>query len=306
MSGLHMFSRWICKTIYRLTHSEKYRHNKNLWPYFKVEREPLGAIKNVFFKKEKLNTIEVNRNERTKPLLIMASGPSVNEISTTFFDDYFDYMGVNGAGAMASIAFDWYVIIDRSFVINRIDLVREIVSRDELTLFCPCKCLESICSLIPWEAIRCKFKIIETVTDSTVHQFLGATYPIKKGDAHFFWHNGIGFSDDVNRVVFDCGTVTYPALQIACALGYKEIYLVGLDMNNFTAPRFYENQSDVQSTRLARDFNNIINAFITAQSYCERNNIQIVNVSPASAVNAFPKLAWSKVEKQSVLALASA
>ncbi|MEQ6277099.1 lipopolysaccharide core biosynthesis protein RfaZ [Kluyvera huaxiensis] len=297
MAGIDVFSKWVCKTTYRLTHSEKYRHNKNFWPYFKVEREPSGTIHNVFFKKEKLNNIEIAHVEKTKPLLIMASGPSVNGIARQFFDDHFDYMGVNGASAMTAITFDWYAIIDKSFVIERIDLVREMVSREELVLFCPCKCLASICALVPWEEIRCKFKIIETVTNSTVHQFLGATYPVTADEAPFYWRNGVGFSDDINRVLFDYGTVTYPALQIACALGYKEIYLAGLDMNNFTTPRFYEQKENMLSTRLERDFNPVINAFITAQLYCEENNIHVVNLSPASAVNAFPKVAWDSVEK---------
>lgn len=297
MAVIDVFSKWVCKTTYRLTHSEKYRHNKNLWPYFKVEREPSGTIHNVFFKKEKLNNIEIAHVERTRPLLIMASGPSVNGIACEFFDDHFDYMGVNGASAMAAIPFDWYTIIDKSYVIKRIDLVREMVSREDLVLFCPCKCLASICALIPWQEIRCKFKIIETVTNSSVHQFLGATYPVTADEAPFYWRNGMGFSDDINQVLFDYGTVTYPALQIACALGYKDIYLAGLDMNNFTTPRFYEQRENMLSTRLERDFNPIINAFITAQLYCEENNIHVMNLSQASAVNAFPKVAWDSVEK---------
>lgn len=297
MTGIDLFSRWVCKTAYRLTHSEKYRHNKNLWPYFKVERNSSGSIQHVFYKKRKLNNIEITAIERTRPLLILASGPSVNTIPSGFFDDHFDYMGVNGAIAMRSMDFEWYTIIDRGFVIKRIDLVREIVSRENIVLFCPCKCLEVICSLIPWRDIRCKFKIIETVTNAIVHQFLGATYPIEPANPSFNWYNEFGFSDDVNRLIFDYGTVTYPALQIACALGYKNIYIAGLDMSNFAIPRFYECSDNMQSTRLERDFNHIINAFITAQSYCEHNNVQVINLSLSSAVTAFPKIAWNQLEK---------
>ena len=297
MARIDIISRWVYKTTYRLTHSEKYRHNKNLWPYFKVERKPSGTIQNVFFKKEKLNNVDVQRTERAKPLLILASGPSVNHIARDFFDHRFDYMGVNGASALPGIPFAWYTIIDRSFILNRIDLVKKIVFRKELVLFCPCKCLEVICSLIPWQDIRCQFKIIETVTNSTVHQFLGATYPVTPDDPHFYWRNGMGFSDDINRFIFDYGTVVYPALQIACALGYKNIYIAGLDMNHFTAPRFYECQDDTLSTWLERDFNPIINAFMAAQSFCMDNDTRVINLSPASAVCAFPKCAWEIVEK---------
>lgn len=299
MTRIDILSKWFCKTVYRLTHSEKYSHNKNLWPYFKVERKPTGAIQNVYFKKAKLNNVELDVAERNKPLLIMASGPSVKHIDNTFFDDYFDYMGVNGSCAMEGVNFRWYVIIDRNFIIKRLDLVRKMVAQPDLILFCPCKCLESICSLIPWAHIRCQFKVIEVITQHHLQPFLGEKSPVLPNANGYHWAEGMGFSDDVQRAVFDYGTVAYPALQIACALGYKKIYLAGLDMTQFNAPRFYEQANDVLSTQLERNFDTIVKSFTVAKSYCDQNNIEVVNLSPQSAVESFQKLPWMHVAKAS-------
>lgn len=298
MSGINIFSRWVCKTFYRLTHSEKYDHNKNLWPYFKVQRKPCGMIQNVYFKNSRLNHIDIEARARNKPLLIMASGPSVNRIRGEFYDDYFDYMGVNGACALTPINFRWYVIIDRSFIINKLDFIREIVGVSDLVLFCPCKCLEAICSLIPPSRIRCQFKIIETITNAMCETFLGKAYPVEPNDGEYHWFNETGFSAHLSRAVFDYGTVAYPALQIACALGYKHIYFAGLDMNSFHSPRFYEKADNILSTRLQRDFDKITRAFTAAHSYCDKHDINVVNLSTESAVTVFPRQSWETVIKR--------
>lgn len=297
MTRIDRFAKWICKTTYRLTHTHQYKHNKNLWPYFKVERTPAGTIEAVYFKHKKINTVAVDRVERSKPLVIMATGPSVNNIEPSFFNDRFDYLGVNGALSMPSVSFSWYVIIDRNFVIKRLELVKSLVARADMIVFCAYTSLESICSYIPWDEIRCQFKIFETSSSTRIRRFMEPTMPIKPNDEHYYWYNEIGFSDDLDRCLFDYGTVAYPALQIACILGYKEIYIAGLDMNNFSTPRFYETPEDKLSTRLDLDFDDISRSFDTAQSYCKKNNIRVINLSPTSAINAFPKLNWDRVDK---------
>lgn len=297
MTRIDSLLKWMCKTIYRTTHSKKYHHNKNLWPFFKVVRKPSGIIDEVYYKKNKIESVALETKERIKPLMIMATGPSVNHIARTFFDDRFDYLGVNGSFSIKTIDYEWYVIIDRSFVLNRLALVKEIVAKENMTLFCAYTSLESIFTHIPKNDIHCRIKIFETASQVGVRRFLSPLSPIDYHDENFHWFNGFGFTNNIEKVVFDYGTVTYPALQIACALGYKRIYIVGLDMNNFNAPRFYETAKDKLSTRLDLDFSAINGAFISARSYCELNNIQVINLSPESAIGSFPKMNWDKVEK---------
>jgi len=292
MPGIDKFTKWICKTIYRNTHSEKYHHNKNIWPFFKVERNASGQLGNAYFKRNKITNIELHISEKNKPLVIMATGPSVKHIDKLFFDDRFDYLGVNGAFSMRNVHFDWYVIIDRDFVRERLALVKEIVSREDLILFCTYNSLDSIFSNIAFENVRCRIKIFETASSTQVNRFLLSRCQINRSNEHFHWHQNFGFSDKIEEALFDYGTVTYPALQIACLLGYKQIYIVGLDMNNFNTPRFYETSEDKLGTRLNLDFDNITHSFLAAQAYCQAHNIQVVNLSPESAIEAFPKMSW--------------
>lgn len=297
MLGTDKFSKWIFKTIYRNTHPRSYHHNKNLWPYFKVKRKDNGFISDVFFKHNKIDDCALDVNVKTKPLVIMATGPSVSEIASHFFDTSFDYLGVNGAVSMRNVRFDWYVIIDRDFVCKRLSLVQEVVAREDIILFCTYNSLGAIFANIPVDNIRCHFKIFETASNSGIKRFLGPVSTIDFSDGNYYWYNGFGFSDNIERLLFDYGTVTYAALQIACLLGYKEIYIAGLDMNNFHVPRFYENPQDKLSTRLDIDFDNIYSSFVTAKEYCSAHNIQVFNLSPESAIDAFPKICWDNVVK---------
>lgn len=49
----------------------------------------------------------------------------------------------------------------------------------------------------------------------------------------------IGFSKDMSQGFFDARTVMYVALQLACHLGFEQVFLVGFDLNP-SAGRFYE------------------------------------------------------------------
>lgn len=298
MMVINSLSKWFCKTLYRTTHSQQYHHNKNLWPFFKVVRNESGGIDTVYFKNKQINTAVIDKQQRKKPLLIMATGPSINHIDIRFFNESFDYFGVNGAFSMEHIDFKWYTITDRNFILFRLPLVKALVARDDLTIFCPYTTLETIFSNIEWRNIRCRFKIFEAISGAHVYKFLGAKENLIINDEHFHWLAGAGFSDNIDHGVFDYGTVVYPALQIGCALGYREIYIAGLDMNNFEQPRFYETAENKLGTRLDRDFEQIRHSFYAAQSYCELNNIRVVNLSPESAIDAFPKLSWMETDKQ--------
>nr|WP_308451901.1 lipopolysaccharide biosynthesis protein [Pseudomonas putida] len=57
-----------------------------------------------------------------------------------------------------------------------------------------------------------------------------------------FWGNrsrSVGFSKDLSQGFFDARTVAYAALQIACHLGFNQVFLVGVDLDQ-SVGRFYE------------------------------------------------------------------
>lgn len=225
-------------------------------------------------------------------MIIIATGPSVNVIPTDFFDqDQYDFLGVNGAISLPEINFQFYCIIDQSFVKKRIDLVQKIVSDDEITLFCNYLSLYEILKLIDLSEIKCSFKLLDLITNGIGYAFMDEKKVINKdyiSDNHH-WVNGYGFSSNINDFVFDYGTVAYPALQVGYALGYEELYFVGLDMNNFNKPRFYENVVNMLPTSLDHNFITIQNAFNSASHFLKDAGVNVINLSPNSAITSFPK-----------------
>lgn len=43
---------WFLKTLYRLLHSKKYHHNKNIWYLFDVSRDKNNEITEIKYKKK--------------------------------------------------------------------------------------------------------------------------------------------------------------------------------------------------------------------------------------------------------------
>lgn len=291
------FLAWMYKTIYRNTHSKKHQHNKKMWPYFCLSRDADNRIEGMTFKDQPLNLagpddLRINAN---KPVVICASGPSVNSIPGRFFDsNQYDFIGVNGvitlANSCAGLNFNYYVIIDDSFILGRLDLVKDIIASPNHILLCNYKVLHAILFNFPLDSVVCKLKIIELYARGIAYKTLGKAEEISPGDQHYYWHREYGFSAHMDRYFFDYGTVAYVALQVAVALGYQKILLAGLDMNNFHLPRFYEQTGHVQPTGLEALFEKIDSAFLTASGYCKAHGIEVINLSPDSAIRSFTKV----------------
>ena len=66
------------------------------------------------------------------------------------------------------------------------------------------------------------------------------------------YHTGrVGFSGDIRRGVFSAQTVIFEALQVAAFLGYRQIFILGMDLNAGPGQaRFYEQGDHVARTRL--------------------------------------------------------
>ena len=291
---IKVFIRSFLKVLYKVTHSRKYYHNRNIWHLFKISRSHDGEISEVFFKGRE---IRINNNlstlKKNNELVIVASGPSVKKIKNDFFcNGKYDFFGVNGAVSVGDITFLYYCIMDPAFIRARVDLVKKIVNNKDLILFCNFISLHEIVETIDEYDIKCSFKIIESIVHGIGRHFLGSSEKIALNarEQSFHWVNGFAFSFKMNDFIFDYGTVTYPALQVACALGYKTIYIAGLDMNNFNEPRFYESASEKQPVYLRKDFHDIDGGFYAAADYCRTNNIKVINLSIDSAINSFEKM----------------
>ena len=124
------------------------------------------------------------------------------------------------------------------------------------------------------------------------------------------------FLSELPKIVLG-GTVSFAAIQILTFLGFKEIILIGVDMNykihstveskegttikakydddpNHFDPRYFgSNRSYHQPDKLA--LSSMFNAFEIASIYSKQNGVKIINAGYNSAVTSFPKIEFKSL-----------
>jgi len=300
----------VCDRLWRLSHPREMFHSRRLWPYVQqVVRDSNGVIQS--FKiwpadwSLQLTPADKIQKPQSHTGHIILSGPSVKEIDYSQFTMPY-VMGVNGSFALTKnndINFDYYVIIDNSFVRDQLELTRQIVESD-LVLFARIGVLKEISLRIPASCIKCRFVILEEVdtpaykakpSEAKLREMARSHSAISLFDAE----RCLGFSEDITLGVFGARTVAYDALQIMVWLGMTTIYFHGLDMGNAaTAPRFYETSQNRTSTTLHINFRNVIEpAFRYAGKHLRERNIRVYNLSLNSALDksTFARIDWRKL-----------
>lgn len=112
--------------------------------------------------------------------------------------------------------------------------------------------------------------------------------------------NNPQFSSDLKKGVFDSYTVTYIMIQVAVFLGFKEIYLLGMDHSYAltydstgrvmesvnTVSHFFE---DSNPSEVIANIEGMNRAYISAKKYALKHNIKIVNVTRGGKLEWFPR-----------------
>jgi len=99
------------------------------------------------------------------------------------------------------------------------------------------------------------------------------------------------FSDDAYLTVFDGYTITYSLIQIAVYMGFKEIYLLGVDRNysdkvdesNFINIGKIDNTYSQAGERMKFSYS-------MAKDYADKNNIKIINATRGGMLEVFPRV----------------
>lgn len=281
------------KQIYRYSHARPYRHNENLWPYVRISRTVEGDIAALSYKFQPVPIVPLDMLPECcgGNVLLTATGPSVNEIC---FDEVprMPAFGVNGAYFLnESVDFRFYIIVDMGFIDRRPDIVHQVINNNRITLFTTVHGIVRIIDRFSLSRIRCKLSIIENAA-SKIYQpeisndRLWEHYQQDNSIIFSESNRKIAFSQDVRHGIFDAGTVVYWALQILTYLGFNHIFIVGLDMNNFHLPRFYETEENKQPTFLPdKIISLVIPAFRHASSIMKSRNISIKNLSVNSTID---------------------
>lgn len=307
----------ILRNLYRWTHSRALRHNQVLWPLLRIERDGQGRLARCAMRwgVTPLQTAfsSIRRPAGDVAHLIL-SGPSVADIGYSELD-LPAVMGVNGSIALRRshphLRFAYYAMLDAGFVSRRRDLVADVLAQD-LLLFVTPEVLRGIAQLFSPDDIRCRIAVFEEV-----HQraYLPRAQPEQLArtlrddpdlvlfDAHAPIHP-LGFSLDPARGLFGGGTVAYSALQLLVWLGFRTLYLHGLDLRGASvSPRFYESADARLPSALDRQFDSHIRpAFRDASRLLGARGLRIYNLSPGSALDesVFPKRHWTTLKRHAL------
>lgn len=98
------------------------------------------------------------------------------------------------------------------------------------------------------------------------------------------------FSEDICQKVYNGNTVTYTCIQIAVYLGFKEIYLLGVDCNyikNSSDNHFYDS-NEVDNKNHHED--RMILAYQAAKKYADEHGIKIYNATRGGALEVFERV----------------
>ena len=115
------------------------------------------------------------------------------------------------------------------------------------------------------------------------------------------------FSEDISKEVFEGQTITYTALQIAIYMGFKEIYLLGIDhsysiVENKNGIIENKNTSDYFSgaptegvTKRPYNIDNTTLAYLSARNYAEKNGVKIYNTTRGGKLDIFERIDFCNI-----------
>lgn len=225
-----------------------------------LNRKSLKSIKQ--FKKTHLN-------ERC---FIIGTGPSlrIDDIRSLKYEKCF---GVNTLCRLYDKT-DWrpdfYCVIDPNTYKNTKD---ELIRNEVKNLFYPINRIKEIIpNGIPFEMECSDFYKI----------YLGSKYITK-------------FSDDAENYIYDGASVVYAALQLAVYMGFKNIYLLGVDCNYALPKEDLHNPSLSYSAGYNYNWTKqtgftMIEGFKVARKYADEHGINIYNATRGGMLEVFPRV----------------
>ncbi len=126
------------------------------------------------------------------------------------------------------------------------------------------------------------------------------------------WFAGVGenfypgfpsFSSDIVEGVFGSRTVTYDILQIAAYMGFKKIYLIGIDFTwgeNEASTHFCDNYTDDTLVRYAEQLKEQVeHGYIAAREYAKQHGIKIYNATRGGKLEVFERVELDELFEES-------
>ena len=123
------------------------------------------------------------------------------------------------------------------------------------------------------------------------------------------------FSDDCSRQVYSSGTVAYMMLQLAVYMGFKEIYLLGMDCsysierhsdgsvtrndvrdhNPFIQIKDEGNMEDLEKAGIFAEIDRMMDGYKAAKQYADLRGIKIYNATRGGKLEIFERVDLEKL-----------
>lgn len=106
------------------------------------------------------------------------------------------------------------------------------------------------------------------------------------------------FSDDIGKIVYTGKSVVYTTLQIAVYMGFKEIYLLGVDCNYRQGNMYGQGINHIDKFTKEHKHQNgdmMIPQYEVAQQWAEKHDVQIYNVTRGGMLEAFPRKSLEEI-----------
>lgn len=94
------------------------------------------------------------------------------------------------------------------------------------------------------------------------------------------------FSDDAYEKIYDGYTVTYSIIQLAIYMGFKDIYLMGVDCD-YTSTGNRHIVEYVENKNKRKTEERMMCAYYEAEKYARKRNVNIYNLTEAGKLDAF-------------------
>ncbi len=222
---------------------------------------------------------------------VVGAGPSLAEVDLRRIANW-PTIGVNGTIVkflQDGVAPSFYSITDPDFFRHRFELVRAVLASGAMCFFCY-PGISSICQLDPDLLRDVPLGLSEIINSRYWRPRLSPADcdALAERDPDFLLHPSVrgreglvGFSRDMAKGMFCGQTVGYRGIQIAYHLGFRRVFLLGMDMGAQRGQvRFYESSADARPSRLDEHFDGYIRpCFEIVKMLCDSGEMAVYNCS---------------------------
>jgi Kdo-III transferase WaaZ len=313
MRNIDSTLQWLRRKIHRASLPNAMRHMRSVHPDFRIDSHGGGAD-TIYWRGRpvgRINPLETLAPATTRDCFIVGTGPSLNDIDFAALRGR-TCIGVNGSVLKSedySVPFRSHVISDRHFFNDRFELVRKALESGAECIF-SFRGLSVVCEREPALLHDARVFLLNEITARYGEPKPGteAFDAAAERDPDLVLHprarpseGRVGFSRDIRKGVFTGQTIVFSALQLAVWLGYRRVFILGMDLGG-AGGRFYEAGSQAAPMRLDRDYEAYIRpAFEVAASLLGKLGVEVYNLSERSRLPSeiVPKLAFEQALEMS-------